>query len=221
MHDWRALPVLSGSDVVGSRGPVPRQRRWAAAGLALGAVLTLGACGDKEEPSVATAAAPGAVSADGAATAAAGTEAELAAYVQSQRVWANCLRQNGIPNAPDPDEKGDVSIGVDNPEDLSGKEEREKGKTFKACEKYQAEMSQELRESLEPPMTPAQIAAEKGFSECMRKNGVPDYPDPSPNGRLDAAGEKLQDKSKSDADYGNVWETCARDPKYVEAYPGS
>jgi hypothetical protein len=216
MHSRRALPVLSNTDVIVSRRRVPRRRRWAAAGLALGAVLTMGACSDKEEPSVASAVGAGATP---AAAVAAGTKAELAAYVQSQRVWARCLRQNGIPNAPDPDETGDVRISVDNPADTSGKEEREKGKSFKACEKFQTEMSRELRESLEPPLTPAQIAAEKGFSGCMRKNGVPNYPDPGPNGKMAAAAEKLQDKSSSDADYGTAWETCAREPTYVEAYP--
>lgn len=219
MHLRRALPVLSSTDVIVSRRHVPPRRRWAAAGLALGAVLTLGACSDKEEPSVASAAGPGASSGAGAATAAAGTKAELAAYVHGQREWVACLRKNGIPSAPDPDEKGDVAIGVENPADLSGKEEREKGKTFKACKQFKREMSPELRQSLEPPMTPAQIAATKWFSECVRKNGVPTYPDPLPNGQMDAAAEKRQEESSSNANYGNAMETCARDPKYLEAFP--
>ena len=217
MHIRRALPVLRSKDVASPRR-VPPQRRWAAAGLALGAALALGACSDKEEPTVASAAGPNATTAAGGPNAATGTKAELAAYVQSQREWAACLRKNGLPNAAEPNDKGDVEIIVENPNDTSGTEERKVEKTFKACEKLQREMSPELRGSLEPPLTPAQVTAAMGFSECTRKNRVTTFPDPGANGRMDAAGETLRRESSSHANYGKAQAMCVRDPKYVEAF---
>jgi hypothetical protein len=84
--------------------------------------------------------------------------------------FAACMRKNGVPNFPDPNAQGQISIssaaGID-PGSAAFQHARE------ACQK-------ELPNRGAP--TPAQQAqarqAALAFSACMRKNGVPNFPDP-------------------------------------------
>ena len=92
--------------------------------------------------------------------------------------FAECMRQNGVSDFPDPDPSGSYTIdGVVNGSSLnpnSAAFERALG----ACKK------------LEPPgftgarVTPKQTVARLEFAQCMRDNGVPDFPDPTPDGPL-------------------------------------
>ena len=92
--------------------------------------------------------------------------------------FAECMRQNGVSDFPDPDPSGSYTIdGVVNGSSLNPNSavfERALG----ACKK------------LEPPgftgakVTPEQTVARLEFAQCMRDNGVPDFPDPTPDGPL-------------------------------------
>jgi len=92
--------------------------------------------------------------------------------------FAECMRQHGVSDFPDPDPSGSYTIdGVVNGSSLnpnSAAFERALG----ACKK------------LEPPgftgakVTPKQTVARLEFARCMRDNGVPDFPDPTPDGPL-------------------------------------
>jgi hypothetical protein len=84
--------------------------------------------------------------------------------------FAACMRKNGVPNFPDPNAQGQISIsssaGLD-PGSAAFQHARQ------ACQK-------ELPNRGVP--TPAQQAQARqqalAFSACMRKNGVPSFPDP-------------------------------------------
>jgi hypothetical protein len=92
--------------------------------------------------------------------------------------FAECMRANGISAFPDPDASGEMTIdGIANGSSVdtsSASFEQALG----ACK------------DLEPPgftgtkVTPEQRTARLEFAECMRDNGVPDFPDPTPNGPL-------------------------------------
>ncbi len=89
---------------------------------------------------------------------------------------AECIRAHGVPHFPDPDAKGDFAFGID----VSPAVWR---KAVDACK------------DLAPPgafsgkRSPKQQSAALRFAECVRENGVKDFPDP-------ANGEPLIDTTR-------------------------
>jgi hypothetical protein len=79
--------------------------------------------------------------------------------------FAECIRGHGVPHFPDPDAKGEVVFGIDVTPAVWQK-------AVDACK------------DLEPPgalsgkRSPKQQSAALRFAECIRKNGVKDFPDP-------------------------------------------
>jgi hypothetical protein len=99
-----------------------------------------------------------------------------AANVQQAVKFSQCMRANGVPSFPDPDASGALTIdGVVNGSSLDPN-----SATFlqaiSACK------------DLEPPgfmgntRSAQQQEAALKFAQCMRDNGVPDFPDPTADG---------------------------------------
>ena len=90
--------------------------------------------------------------------------------------FAECMREHGVPHFPDPDAKGDFVFGIDVSPAVWKK-------AVNACK------------DLEPPgalsgkRSPKQQSAALRFAQCMRDNGVKDFPDP-------VNGEPLIDTTK-------------------------
>jgi hypothetical protein len=88
--------------------------------------------------------------------------------------FTQCMRENGVRDYPDPDKDGRIRIAAGGPNQNSAQFK----KARQACKSQEppglqanaAETAQEQKEWLK-------------FAQCMRKNGVPDFPDPQ-NGRL-------------------------------------
>jgi hypothetical protein len=92
--------------------------------------------------------------------------------------FAECMRANGVSAFPDPNASGELTIdAVANGSSLDTSTAAFKQATS-ACK------------DLEPPgctvgkVTPQQRTARLEFAQCMRDNGVKDFPDPTPNGPL-------------------------------------
>ena len=92
--------------------------------------------------------------------------------------FAECMRANGVSTFPDPGASGRMTIdGIAN------------GSSVDTSSPVFAQALSACK-NLEPPgftgtkATPQQTTARLEFAQCMRKNGVPDFPDPSPNGPL-------------------------------------
>jgi hypothetical protein len=92
--------------------------------------------------------------------------------------FAECMRANGVSAFPDPDASGSLTIdGVVNGSSLDPNSTAFK-QAIGACK------------NLEPPgftgarATTQQRTARLKFAQCIRDNGVPDFPDPTPNGPL-------------------------------------
>src|SRR3954451_17220615 len=79
--------------------------------------------------------------------------------------FAECLRNNGVPDFPDPDAKGETAYGVSVTPAVFQK-------AVNACK------------DLEPPgalssqRSPKEQTASLRFAQCVRDNGVKDFPDP-------------------------------------------
>jgi hypothetical protein len=92
--------------------------------------------------------------------------------------FAECMRANGVSAFPDPDVSGSFTIDAV----VNGSSLDPNSAAFKqaigACQ------------HLEPPgftgakVTPSQRTARLKFAQCIRDHGVPDFPDPTPNGPL-------------------------------------
>jgi hypothetical protein len=101
-----------------------------------------------------------------------------AANAQNAVKFAECMRSNGVSQFPDPGASGKLTIdGVVNGSSLDPSAPAFK-QAISACK------------DLEPPgfmgqkATPQQMNARLKFAQCMRDNGVKDFPDPTPNGPL-------------------------------------
>jgi hypothetical protein len=98
--------------------------------------------------------------------------------------WAVCMRSNGDPTQTDPviDSHGVINItlplGV--PQALSSEIHSSTG----PCSQYEVEAEAALRaaDPVAPPPDEAQLVR---YTDCMRANGVPNYPDPGPDGKTD------------------------------------
>lgn len=92
--------------------------------------------------------------------------------------FAECMRHNGVSAFPDPPASGKLTIdGVVNGSSMDPNSPAFR-QAMSACQKF------------EPPgftgqkATPQQTGARLKFAQCMRANGVPDFPDPIPNAPL-------------------------------------
>ena len=92
--------------------------------------------------------------------------------------FAECMRNNGVSAFPDPDASGKLTIdGVVNGSSVDPNSAAWK-QAINACK------------HLEPPgfsgskATPKQMSARLKFAQCVRDNGVRDFPDPTKDGPI-------------------------------------
>ncbi|MET8828080.1 hypothetical protein ABZX40_21225 [Streptomyces sp. NPDC004610] len=166
--------------------------RAALAALPMAAVLVLAGCGgsDGAEDGVASANDSGSGSSSGSGSGGSGGGTDLGPDEMAQK-FAECMRENGVDMAdPKPGEGLDLDLGA--------VDRATADKALKACRQYDpmenggtAEVSKETEEKL------------RAYSQCMRENGVDDFPDPVPGGGLEMDGS-LQD----DPDFQRADETC-------------
>jgi len=140
-----------------------RRTLWRLAALAMVAVVVAG-CGT------------GSAGTDNR-TAASGGNGTASIHEQAVK-FAECMRTYGVSGFPDPAASGSFTID----QAVNGSSLDPNSMTFKqaigACK------------SLEPPgftgakVTPSQRMARLKFAQCIRVNGVPDFPDPTPDGPL-------------------------------------
>ncbi|MFG1608852.1 hypothetical protein [Actinoplanes sp. NPDC049265] len=134
-------------------------------------VPLLAACGSPgQEPGVATAT-DGAVAPAPSATAGGGFDPTK---------LAKCVRENGIPNFPDPEvDEGRISIRMPD-----GVRKEAADKAMEACKQYQPNGGQPGK------VDPAITAQLRLLAKCMRENGVPDFPDPGADGGIELRHDK-------------------------------
>ncbi len=87
--------------------------------------------------------------------------------------FATCMRNNGVPNFPDPDASGELTRdGVINGSSLDPSSAAWQ-KAIDACKDLQPAGFTGHKRS------PQEQEAALKFAQCIRDNGVPDFPDPS------------------------------------------
>jgi hypothetical protein len=104
-----------------------------------------------------------------------GSEAAASDPEQAALDFAQCMRANGVPNFPDPVAQPDGTFGFQRPPGASA------SALDDALERCRSE-AQALGIDIgtEGEDAEAQDALLR-LSQCMRENGIPDFPDPKPN----------------------------------------
>lgn len=91
-------------------------------------------------------------------------------------VYAQCVRDNGYAEFPDPDGEGGFQFLIE-----PGNADR-----FKAAAAACRDLAPEgMRDE---GVTPEELDALIKLSQCVRENGVPEFPDPGPKGNFDLSG---------------------------------
>jgi hypothetical protein len=119
-------------------------------------------------------------------------ETAPAADQEQAREFAQCMRDNGVPEFPDPDADGRFSEGEHDPDDPALRAAQEKCRDLAPGGEH------------EDTGDPAFVEQMREFSQCIRDNGVPDFPDPDADGRLRGRGHEQQD----DPTFRAAMETC-------------
>ena len=95
-----------------------------------------------------------------------GTGGDKTLTAQEKAVkFAECMRANGVPHFPDPDPKGDTNFGVDVTREVWLK-------AIDACKAFKPPGA------LSSKRSPKEQSASLRFAQCVRDNGVKDFPDP-------------------------------------------
>lgn len=108
-----------------------------------------------------------------------------AAKEAKARQFVECARKNGIPNVADPKVNADGDVDIDPPPGLT-KRSPIVQKVMKICGKYLDGVF--THETQDPS---AQYDKALKLAACVRKHGVPNFPDPSPPTGGDGQGQKF------------------------------
>src|SRR5215831_16220556 len=122
--------------------------------------------------------------------------------------WAACMRSHGDPNQVDPTIDANKVIHITFPAGANGNGPASIGKgSNDPCGAYLTAASTALRGG-KPLPKPDPAKLEK-FSQCMRANGIPDFPDPS-GGGLSIRTQPGSDLNPHDATFQNASKFCAK-----------
>lgn len=126
-----------------------------------------------------------------------------------------CMRDNGMPDMPDPFvEKNRLKLPEEGQEALEEKYTQQQfDHAEQACQAVADKLPQgavdneEQAEKAEPG--PGDVDALRKFAECVRGNGVPEWPDPDANGRFPLRGTPLEHENPAESPrLEGAFDTC-------------
>jgi hypothetical protein len=100
--------------------------------------------------------------------------------IDKRQAYAQCMRDNGVSTFPDPNPNGQYGAGH---EGVS----RDDPKLTAANEKCRDLLPAGDRHDVVGPETVQSLVK---FAQCMRDNGVPDFPDPGADGKFPRSAEE-------------------------------
>jgi hypothetical protein len=112
---------------------------------------------------------------------------------------AQCLRDHGIPNFPDPvlDARGRLQID----DQLLNSLPASVTQTAEQACTAQIDAAQQAAGAQRPAATPQELAQATRFAQCMRQHGWPNFPDPDPYGSFSSSTPGAIPPTKSDPSF--------------------
>jgi hypothetical protein len=156
--------------VAAARPPVEETTMRTAKVLALGLMLTMASAGCARNSDDGTGVA---TAQSGAATASASPSAAASRDPDAPLKFAKCMRANGMTWFPDPNANGGMRIKTP-----KGMDPKKFEAAQEACKQYAPSMDGDRKPD------PEMLEKMRAMSKCMRENGVPNFPDPNPNGGI-------------------------------------
>jgi hypothetical protein len=118
---------------------------------------------------------------------------------------AQCVRENGVPGFPDPYvENGHLKLTEDQEREIEGKfSQQVLDQAVQACQSILDRLPDSaLRDSEgggnDQVPGPGDVEALRKFAQCMRENGLPEFPDPKADGSFPVRGTAIETEGKSD-----------------------
>jgi hypothetical protein len=178
------------------------RRSGGLAALAAAAVIGLAACGGSSPAQVASLGSSDPNSGSPTTTVPKGNPTQLLDE------WTVCMRSHGDPNQVDPTIDANKVIHITFPAIAGGNGPVGLGKgSNNPCQAYLTAASTALRGG-QPLQKPDPAKLEK-FSQCMRANGIPDFPDPS-GGGLQINSSAGSDLNPNNPTFQNASKLCAK-----------
>jgi hypothetical protein len=118
----------------------------------------------------------------------------------AQLKFSQCMREQGITWFPDP-KPGGGGMQIQVPQ---GTDKTKMDAAMAACKKY-------MPNGGEPPKPDAATLEQmRQMSKCMRENGVPNFPDPNPNGQMQLDANKLGGVGPGNATFDAAQKKCEK-----------
>jgi len=121
------------------------------------------------------------------------------------RQFVTCMRENGV-NVPDP-EPGDTVGKSAMQFDANGLDKSKLNAAMEKCLPYLPGGGEDFI------MTPERLEATRRMAQCMRENGLPNFPDPLPDGSFD--GDQMGGIGKDSPAFRAARDKC-REPGSVK-----
>lgn len=96
--------------------------------------------------------------------------------------YAQCIRANGYAEFPDPGPDGRLQISITTPV---------AGEQFRAAQSACTDKLPSSMAAANAPMTPERLDGLVKFAECMREDGIANFPDPTPQGAFEISDPTL------------------------------
>jgi hypothetical protein len=114
------------------------------------------------------------------------------------RRFAQCARDHGYPDFPDPELNGDkiawpVVGGVD-----AREQARRVAEASPECKALADELAAFAKRTGNPSPDPSDLPKLRAFAECMRTHGIPEWPDPKADGTFPVTGTPLESEGESE-----------------------
>ena len=136
------------------------------------------------------------------------------------REFAQCLREHGVPNLPDPvmvDGRPEFADISDLP---SESVERAMTQCRSISDRLRTATAGSGREEQQPPLSAEDLAKARRYAECMRDHGLAGFPDPDSTGLFHVEGtpvqELLQEKDPVSQRVNDAMQAC----REFADYPG-
>ena len=120
---------------------------------------------------------------------------------------AQCIRDNGVPDFPDPFvERGRLQLPENAANDMEGRYSQQVlDQAEQACKPIMDRLPESAIKGEEESdgddrktMGADDIETLKKLAQCLRENGIPEWPDPKPDGTFPLVGTPLEAEGKSD-----------------------